>query len=99
MIENVVILPEAVDDLVEARAWYEDRSSGLGERFLSHVDDCIECIQENPELYERVYKDYRRAMVHRFPYVVFYEFTGDTIVVYSAFHTAQDAQKWRKRLT
>ena len=29
MIENVVILPEALDDLVEARAWYEDRSIGL----------------------------------------------------------------------
>lgn len=81
MIENVVILPEAVDDLVEARAWYEDRSSGLGERFLSHVDECIGRIQKKPELYERVYKDYRRAMVHRFPYVVFYEFTVDSIVV------------------
>jgi hypothetical protein len=49
MIENVVILPEAVDDLVEARAWYEDRRSGLGERFLSHVDDFIECIHEEPD--------------------------------------------------
>jgi hypothetical protein len=40
MIENVVILPEAVDDLAESRAWYEGRTIGLGERFLSHVDDC-----------------------------------------------------------
>ena len=62
MIENVVILPEAVDDLAESRAWYEGRIIGLGERFLSHVDDCIERIQRNPELYERVYKDYRRAI-------------------------------------
>jgi plasmid stabilization system protein ParE len=46
-----------------------------------------------------VYKDYRRAIVHRFPYVVFYEFNVDTIVVYSVFHTAQDPQKWRRRLT
>lgn len=99
MIDNVVILPEAVDDLAESRAWYEGRSIGLGERFLSQVDDCIERIQRNPELYERVYKDYRRAMVHRFPYVVFYEFEVDAIVVYSVFHTAQDPQKWRSRLT
>ena len=99
MIENVVILPEAVDDLVEARAWYEDRSVGLGERFLGRVNDCIERIQKNPELFERVYKDYRRAMVHRFPYVVFYEFSVDTIIVYSVFHSAQDPRKWRKRLS
>ncbi len=99
MIETVVILREALDDLVEARIWYEDRSLGLGDRFLDRVDDCIDRIRKNPELYERVYKDYRRAVVHRFPYVVFYESSVNTITVYSVFHSAQDPKKWRKRLS
>ncbi len=99
MIETVVILREALDDLVEARIWYEDRSLGLGDRFLDRVDDCVDRIRKNPELYERVYKDYRRAVVHRFPYVVFYESSVNTITVYSVFHSAQDPKKWRKRLS
>ncbi len=99
MIEKVVILPEALDDLVESRTWYEDRSVGLGDRFLDRVNEGIDRIRKNPELYERVYKDYRRAIVHRFPYVIFYEFSVDTITVYSVCHSAQDPQKWRRRLS
>ena len=99
MIETVVILREALNDVVEARIWYEDRSVGLGDRFLDRVDDCVDRIRKNPELYERVYKDYRRAVVHRFPYVVFYESSVNTITVYSVFHSAQDPKKWRKRLS
>lgn len=98
MIENVIILPEALDDLVEARAWYENRSVGLGDRFLDRVDECVDRIRKNPELYERMYEDYRRAIVHRFPYVVFYELSVGKITVYSVFHSAQDPQKWRERL-
>ncbi|MGB6044976.1 MAG: type II toxin-antitoxin system RelE/ParE family toxin [Pirellulales bacterium] len=49
-------------------------------------------------LYERVYQDYRRAIVQRFPYVIFYEIDAETVVVYSVFHTAQDPRKWRERL-
>ena len=98
MIENVIILPEALDDLVEARAWYENRSVGLGDRFLDRVDECMDRIRKNHDLHERVYEDYRRAIVHRFPYVVFYQFSVDTITVYSVFHSAQDPQKWRQRL-
>ena len=84
---------------MEARIWYEDRSLGLGDRFLDRVDDCINRIRKNPELYEKVYKDYRRVVVHRFPYVVFYESSVNTITVYSVFHSAQDPKKWRKRLS
>ena len=99
MIENVVILPEALDDVVEAYSWYEGRGVGLGDRFLDRVDECIDRIRKNPELFERAYQDYRRAILHRFPYVVFYEYRFDTITVYSVFHSAQDPRKWRKRLS
>ena len=33
MIENVITPPEALDDLVEARAGHENRTVGLGDRF------------------------------------------------------------------
>jgi toxin ParE1/3/4 len=98
MTQTLLILPEAVEDIAEARRWYDEALTGLGERFLSQVDDCIRRIQTYPDLYERVYKQYRRAMVRRFPFVVFYEVSADRLVVYSVFHTAQDPNKWRKRL-
>ena len=51
-----------------------------------------------PELYAKVHEEYRRALVRRFPYAVFYEYSRGTVIVYSIFHTSQDPKKWRNRL-
>ena len=98
MAANLVIAPEAEQDLDEAYAWYEDRRIGLGEEFLSSVDACIQFICRNPEIREVVHKSYRRALVRRFPYAVFYEYLEGQVVVYSVFHTAREPEKWRRRL-
>ena len=95
---KLVILPEAVEDLAEVRRWYEARSVGLGNRFLSQAEDCIRRIQAFPDLCEQVCKAYRRAIVRRFPFVVFYEPSTDGIIICAVFHTAQDPKKWRRRL-
>jgi hypothetical protein len=42
MAAELIIAPEAEQDLAEAYAWYEDRRPGLGEELLSCVDACIE---------------------------------------------------------
>lgn len=67
MIEDLRIVPEAVADAREAYLWYEERRPGLGEEFLECVDACLERIRRNPELFEVVHEDYRRALVRRFP--------------------------------
>jgi toxin ParE1/3/4 len=97
-IANLVIAPEVWDDLNEAYGWYEQRRAGLGEEFFSSVEACIAFIRRNPELHARVHEDYRRAMVRRFPYVVFYEYAEPTVTVYGVLHTARDPNKWRERL-
>jgi hypothetical protein len=42
--------------------------------------------------------EFRRALIRRFPFEMFYEVAGDCLIVYSVFHCSQDPQKWRKRL-
>ena len=98
MAANLVIAPEAEQDIADAYAWYEGQRVGLGEEFLSRVDACIQATRRNPELHPIVHENYRRALVRRFPYAVFYEFADDTVTVYCIFHTARDPQRWRRRL-
>ncbi|MGA2078048.1 MAG: type II toxin-antitoxin system RelE/ParE family toxin [Terriglobia bacterium] len=93
-----ILAPEAEQDIADAYDWYEARRPGLGEDFLSCVDACIQGICRNPEMYAVVHQAYRRALLRRFPYAVFYEHTGDLVTVYSVFHTSQDPTKWRQRL-
>jgi plasmid stabilization system protein ParE len=90
--------PEVQTDIGEAYAWYEERRPGLGEEFLSCVEACLSAIRRTPDLYAKVHEEYRRALVRRFPFAIFFESTKSTVTVYSVFHTSQDPQKWRHRL-
>ena len=73
---ELVIAPEAEWDVAEAYVWYEGRRAGLGEEFLSSVDACLQSIRRLPEMYPVVHEAYRRSLIRRFPYAVFYECRG-----------------------
>ena len=102
MAAELIIAPEASDDIAEAYAWHESRRSrrfGLGEEFLSWVDACIERIRRAPMMYATVFKNYRRALPRRFPYAIFYEYADHAVAVYAVFHAASDPAKWVRRLS
>jgi plasmid stabilization system protein ParE len=98
MIKGVIYTPEAEQDVVDAYNWYEACEPGLGEEFLRCVEACVLTIQRHPHLYPKAVDQFRRALVRRFPFEVFYELADDRITVYSVFHCSRDPQKWRSRL-
>jgi plasmid stabilization system protein ParE len=95
---ELVIIAEAERDIAEAFSWYEDQRAGLGEDFLTCLDASLQGLRRMLEMHAIAYRTFRRALVRRFPYVVFYEFEDQRVVVYSVFHTARDPGKWRRRL-
>jgi plasmid stabilization system protein ParE len=95
---DLVLTPEVEQDILDAYAWYEQRRSGLGEEFLTSVEACFERLCRFPVASPIVYEGYRRSLIRRFPYGVFYEFADQRITVYAVFHTARDPEKWRQRL-
>lgn len=98
MAANLVLVPEAAQDIAEACAWYEDRRCGLGAEFVSCVDGSFQRISRTPEMYAKVHQEYRRALVRRFPYAVFYEYAEGMVTIYCVFHTSREPEKWRRRL-
>jgi plasmid stabilization system protein ParE len=94
---ELVLAQEAESDVVGAYGWYEGRRAGLGEEFLSSVDACLESIRRRPEMYPIVHESYRRSLIRRFPYAVFYEWAESTVTIYAVFHTSRDPDKWRQR--
>ena len=95
-----VLLPEAKTDVAEAYLWYEEHSLGLGMDFLRCVEAALLSIQRTPLIYPVVHEAYRRALVRRFPFAIFFEIddSEDRCIVYSVFHCSQDPEKWRGRL-
>jgi|ERR1051326_1295815 plasmid stabilization system protein ParE len=100
MAADFILLPEAEQDVDESYAWYKEQEPGLGEEFLRCVDARVLSICRNPRLYPIAHESYRRALVRRFPYAIFYEHEErrKRVVIYSVFHCSQDPEKWRSRL-
>lgn len=98
MAGRIEITAEAERDLLDAYDWYERFRVGLGEEFLLCVDARIESILRSPMAHEIVVDAFRRALVRRFPFAIFYEYDGATVVIYGVLHTARDPDKWRRRL-
>ncbi|HXM69204.1 MAG TPA: type II toxin-antitoxin system RelE/ParE family toxin [Candidatus Acidoferrum sp.] len=93
----VVWTPEANEDLLEARAWYDNIRPELGERFALAVEVTVEAIAEHPSQFAAVYRNHRRAGVRRFPYSVFFELQKHQVVVMACFHGRRNPRRWQSR--
>ncbi len=92
----VVWIPEANEDLLEARGWYDNIRPELGERFAVAIEAALEAIAEHPML-PVVYRGRRRAGVRRFPYGIFFEVQEHRTVVIACFHGRRNPRRWQTR--
>ena len=99
MPDKLVFLSEARQDVAEAYSWYESQAPGLGMDFIRCLEVAILSIERHPRIYPVVHENYRRMLIRRFPYAIFFEHDPGQIVIYSISHCSQDPQKWRDRLT
>lgn len=97
MSRELILRPEAEADALEAYQWYNEQLSGLGDDFLAEIDRAIDTIRTNPELPQKLYREFRRVLTRRFPYAVFYAVRDDRIIVFAILHMARDPRLWRKR--
>ena len=96
MTRRIHFRPQAEDEVLEARRWYEERKPGLGTDFGDAVSDTISRVADNPFEFPLVRGEIRRAVLRRFPYAVYFRTFGDDIVVL-AVHGRQDPRSWQDR--
>ncbi len=97
MTPPVVWTPEANEDLLDARAWYDNIGLNLGERFALAIEATVEAIAKHPLQFPVVYRNRRRAGVRRFPYSVVFELQEHRIVVIACFHSRRNPRRWQSR--
>jgi hypothetical protein len=68
---TVFIRGAAERDVASTQAWYDDQSSGLGTEFVDEFNRTIARLEQAPFIYPVLYRDVRRAILHRFPFLVF----------------------------
>jgi mRNA-degrading endonuclease RelE of RelBE toxin-antitoxin system len=88
---NLIITPSASLDVAEACVYYEGVQSGLSNRFLSELLKAYNKLSENPQHYSFIASKRKNNLrdigIRNFPYLVVFEIDGNTVTVYSVFHT------------
>jgi len=77
-------------DLAAARDWYERQRAGLGYEFLDEVARALNELAQAPERPRLYYRNFRRVLLRRFPYKVFYQVIGGRVVIFRVLHAKQD---------
>ena len=85
-------------DIAEAQIWYETQQSGLGGEFRAEVSGVIDRLAATPLIYQLVHCEIRRAIVRRFPYLIWYRVDAETVVVLACTYAGRDPQRVKARL-
>lgn len=95
---RIQILPRAVEDAYGAKLWYDDQRQGLGDEFEQALEAAFRTISRFPELYPSVLRDVRRCLLGRFPYGIYYEIVGESVLIVAVFHVSRDPESLADRL-
>lgn len=95
---SLSFLPEVEDDVINAYLWYEEKSKGLGEEFLRIFYASSAEIARTPNLYRKVYKNFHRCLLKRFPYAIYFIVKKKTVIVYGVFHCARNPYFIQERI-
>ena len=90
--------PEAEAELAEARLWYALQREGLDDALMQRVEEALQRIVDAPYAYQVAYRQLRRAVLHQFPFAIFYWPGDDEIRVFAVYHSSRDPKKLRSRI-
>jgi plasmid stabilization system protein ParE len=94
---TVQLREEADGDLAEAASWYEQQRVGLGHAFLDEALSAFRLIAKQPLIYPIVHRNTRRALMHRFPFGIFFRVESSQIVVLAVMHGSRHPYHWQAR--
>ncbi len=94
---KLIIKPLAEEDAKDAANWYNEKLDGLGNEFLLALEAALNAIHRNPNHYQIVYNELKRALTVRFPYGIFFTVEEDVIYILAIIHTSRSPKVWKKR--
>ena len=95
---TILVQSLAERDLLEAQEWYEARRPGLGDDFRLTIDGLPRRIANKPLAYPVVYHEIRRAVVRRFPYLLYFMVRQDIVTVVACLHSKRSPRRLRTRV-
>ncbi|WP_123590863.1 type II toxin-antitoxin system RelE/ParE family toxin [Salinisphaera orenii] len=95
---SVYVRGAAERDVAEAQRWYEQQQAGLAAEFNAEFGSTLDRLADTPFLYPQRYREIRRAVLRRFPFLVWYRVEGAKITVLACTHGKANPSELPSRL-
>lgn len=93
MLFELVISKIAFYETDNAYRFYEAQSPGLGERFLTSLENAYKKLSYSPQFYSYINsaKDLRDIKIDNFPFVIIFQIIKNQVFVLRVFNTNRDS--------
>ena len=98
MIYQVYFYPDIENDLIEITRYYEEKVIGLAEEFLQIFYSSCDMISKHPFQCSKIYGTFRRYLLRKFPYVIYYLIMDNRVVIFGLFHHSRSPETINKTL-
>ena len=96
---SLIVQPRAQLDIDDTLTWYHPRNAALVPRFLAELDSIFDRISQNPAQFPVEVDPIQRALLHKFPFSVFFIVEGDLAAVVAVLHQRRRPVNWKLRST
>lgn len=98
MVIEFIVAEGIIADIFEIIDWYNSKRPGLGERFYNELLNEFESIKRSPLKYAYYSKDFRRAVLKHFPYLLIFTATEKAIVIYLVIYGGRNPELINKKI-
>lgn len=96
-IYDVIVLSQVKEDLIEGKEFYDSNEAGLGSYFFDSIVSDIESLKFYGGIHSKHHGLYR-MLSRRFPFAIYYDIKGVTVIVVAVLDLRRNPAWIRKRL-
>jgi len=94
---SIELSKESETDFDDSFNYYAKQSKTIANNFYQDVNTGLGIIAENPNAFQKVYKNVRRYVMSKFPFVIYYQIENFVVQVIAIFHTSRNPEIIGKR--
>ena len=95
--KSIKFHPKAELEMIEAASFYEEKQRLLGKRFLQAVEQPLNKISLNPQIYKTIEKNTRWCRINTFPFSVIFREQAESIEIIAVMHIRKRPGYWKER--
>lgn len=89
--------PAVANEIKGSYNWYEEKLQGLGDKFLSELEDGFTAIQNFPDTWATFQYTFKRYILNKFPFSIIYKASNEEIFIIAVMHNSRKPTYWLDR--